>query len=97
MGGPSMVRLAEIDRCKFPIGIEPDFSRKNPDCGIHRVILINLGQRMKIIHQPRTIVTKAIPDKTAPSITAEFFESQLAAGITLGKILGVMHRLQHAI
>ena len=91
MGGPSMVRLAEIDRCKFPIGIEPDFSRKNPDRGIHRIILINLGQRMEIVHQPRTVVAKAIPDKAAPGITAKLFETQLAAGVTLRKIFGVMH------
>ena len=97
MCGPSMVRLAEVNRRKFPVGIEPDFSRENPNRGIHRIILINLRQRMKILHQPRTIVAKAIPDKTAPSVTAKFLETQLTAGITLREIFRVMHRLQHAV
>ena len=91
MGGPSMIGLAEINRRKLPIGIEPDFSRKNPDRGIHGVILINLGQRMEIVHQPRTVVAKAVPNKAAPGTTAKLFETQLAAGVTLRKIFGVMH------
>ena len=75
MGGPSMIGLAEINRRKLPIGIEPDFSRKNPDRGIHGVILINLGQRMKIVDQPGAIVAKAVPDKAAPSVTTKFFKT----------------------
>ena len=75
MGGSSMIGLAEINRCKLPIGIETNFSRKNPDRGIHRVILIDLRQWVEILHQTWTIVAKAVPDKSAPSVAAKFLET----------------------
>ena len=52
---------------------------------------------MQVIHQPRAIITEAVPNKTAPGVAPQLLERQLSAGVTLREVFGVLHRFQHAI
>ena len=97
MCGARVVRLTEVDRRKFPVGVEANLAREDPYCRLHRIVFVYLGQRVQILHQPRAVIAKAIPDETTPCITPELFEPKLAARVSLRKVFWVVHRLQNTI